>query len=167
MTRAQRSAVRACVQEAHKRLKEVGVHVRVSVRYRSPYVVLAVKRRTIYIPRWQGQVRTDPDLRSNFVDSLIHEFGHVYFNTYWQKVVAGGTRLFGVFAKPYKIVTSRNICNLMRRSPGYISRYAQMHPLEDFAETFLYIIQHRLKPPRTADKVLQRKLTYMVRLLKD
>lgn len=166
MTRARRSAVHACVQEARKRLKDAGVILRTVVKYSSPYLRLGVKGRTVYIPRWQGVVRTDPEFREAFIESLMHEFGHVYLNTWWPSIVRDGV-IFGTFQQPYAVTACRALVNVRKPRPGFISRYAQTHPMEDFAETFLYVVRHGLCPPRTMDKVLQRKLTYMVRLLKN
>lgn len=86
-------------------------------------------------------LRPEDRLSHNFHDKsplhlMLHELSHVFLNTYVlkkQSIVNDPEvrRLFGDLTKPYKRKPGPK-----NNQPVYVSRYAQSHPEEDFAEIF-------------------------------
>ena len=83
---------------------------------------------------------------------LIHELGHEF-------ALAGLTKedrramepLFGDYDKPY-----RRAKKPRRAGPDFVSRYAMVHPVEDFTETFAVCLW-RDWDPRAVDRLMQGK----------
>lgn len=119
----------------------------------------------ICVPLWQGLRCLRQHGRS--LRTFRHEFGHAYLYAHWDRIGAEATKLFGDFHAPYPGRVQLALGWLsIKRPPSHVSKYAALHPLEDFAETFEWVVRHDLKPPRPPDKVLRRKLNFMKRILR-
>jgi hypothetical protein len=98
---------------------------------------------------------------------LIHEIGH-----HFAEVVLNGTDrtrlrpVFGDYDAPY-----RRAPKPRRADTDHVSRYAMVHPAEDFAETFAVCLWRKWKPEEVEDllsgksPVCRRKVSEVARLL--
>lgn len=126
------------------------------------------------------EIRPEDRLSHNFVDKsplhlMLHELSHVFLNTYVlkkQSVVNDPEvrSLFGDLKKPYKRKPGPK-----NNQPFYVSRYAQSHPEEDFAEIFaIYVkndgdmnkIRHQLRSDGKGSRVY-RQLEWMDKFIKS
>jgi hypothetical protein len=120
----------------------------------------------ICVPIWQGLRCLRQGRRSR--RTFRHEFGHAYLYAHWDRIGAEAIKVFGDFHAPYPSRWELAAAWLStKRPPTHVSRYAALHPLEDFAETFEWVTRHNLKPPKPPNKVLRRKLNFMKRILRE
>lgn len=115
----------------------------------------------ITIPAWQVvRVVFDPArLRS----TVLHEFGHAFSDRFERQLRRRG--LVEVFGDPEREDYPDDLQLMWNRwgavDSGFVSSYAASHPEEDIAETFRYVVEHDLAPPRVRSKRLRRKLEFM------
>lgn len=92
----------------------------------------------ITIPRWQTlRARFDP----NYHRSILHEYGHAYLDLCDALTRTRLTQVFGSFTLVN--YPSRLKCLtgwLIPRPDGFVSGYATLHAVEDFAETFARVV---------------------------
>ena len=158
--------VDACVQEAKALL--CALHLPLDVTFiRGTGLMASCRSDVIAIPSWQV-LRTFGPWRASFVRTLLHECGHAFWNRHRDYLVrAGACKIFGSdrFAYPDDRTLLRY--RFGRRTAGFITSYARSHPLEDFAETFAYVVERRLKWSRVRDKVVRTKMQFMRQVLRD
>ncbi len=83
---------------------------------------------------------------------LIHELGHHFAATCLTRAdKARLAPLFGSIDRPYRRSRKPRTC-----SPDYVSRYAETHPVEDFAETFAVSLWRHWRP-RLVARLLRGK----------
>lgn len=159
--------VQQCAQEARNKLRALRIRVpRTCIHVASWSPMAGYCAGVIRVPVWQG-VRAYVD-RAGFIRTFIHEYGHAYLMTYWDRLIrAGADTTFGDFNRPYPTKATLLRCRFDPRAPeGYVSAYAAAHPLEDFAETFAWVVRYRMKPARVDNEVLQAKLDFMRRVVR-
>lgn len=153
--------------EAVHDLHVLGVHVPARVVCRTDKLRVAACGDLIIIPHLHRARTLTPRLREGLRRTLVHELGHVWLYHNWGRCMrAGFARVFGSPDAHYP----RGVGWLVRwarcrKKKAYISRYATYHPLEDWAETFEYVIRCGLRPRRVHNPELQSKLDFMVRAL--
>jgi len=100
---------------------------------------------------------------------IRHEYGHACNWHYWQNEgVNGFNALFGNYHQPYEEWLF--ICWKKRRLDwkNYITKYAQVHPAEDFAECFFIYLQKRGKIDYLKHRpVVYKKIQYVEKVLKE
>ncbi len=78
---------------------------------------------------------------------LIHELGHHFAASCLTRADRRSLRaLFGDYDRPYRRGPKPRRCG-----PDYVSRYAETHPVEDFAETFAVWLWRDWQPGRVAE----------------
>jgi len=113
----------------------------------------------------------NPDFRfhsDSCLGYIRHEYGHACIEHYWEQVGINGFKyLFGDYHQPYEEWLF--ICWRKRRFDwkNYVTKYAQVHPAEDFAESFFIYLQKKgdveeYRPHRT---VVWQKMQYVKKVL--
>jgi len=129
-------------------IPEVEQQVRVSLRQRGIRIATPIKQThslTCYyhgaegyigVPFWQ--VVKSPEALHR---TLLHECGHafMYENFCWES--AAFERLFGRLTTPYPGYPGLLWAAITPRTMKHVSAYAKAHPEEDFAETFVHVVQ--------------------------
>lgn len=83
---------------------------------------------------------------------LVHELGHEFALVSLTKADRRALApLFGDYDKPY-----RRAPRPRRAGPGFVSRYAMVHPVEDFTETFAVCLWKHWEP-RAVERLLAGK----------
>jgi hypothetical protein len=83
---------------------------------------------------------------TTFIHLLRHETGHAFFNErYNDSLKAQFKDAFGDIDKPYNVnlITQMLVGIRYDDRPEFVSKYAQVHPADDFAETFGVYLQKR------------------------
>ncbi len=99
---------------------------------------------------------------------LIHELGHEFaFVSLTEADKRAMAALFGDYDKPY-----RRARKPRRAGPDFVSRYAMVHPVEDFTETFAVCLWEDWEP-RAVERLMReksllcrRKLAFAARLIR-
>lgn len=124
------------------------------------------KTNSLIIPGWKNIFLRFRRGRQNVYQSLIHEFGHMFYTAY---IRSRQELTFNtVFGDPHTDYPKYGYLTFLlnRYDPAYISKYAQIHPCEDFAETFkFHILANRRISKHRGNKQLQRKFTYVENLI--
>jgi hypothetical protein len=117
----------------------------------------------IFIPRTKE--------RSDLREIVFHELGHAYAHNY--NIPKYVTNVFGEFLDmPYLQYQYRILKYYSGdRRIGYISRYAEVNPEEDFAETFSFVVSGRKHfngyiVDTLNDSLLRRKIRAVRKLLR-
>jgi len=99
--------------------------------------------------------------------SVAHEIGHAVFYCKDIGFKKRARKIFGDFDLTYE-----GAMGLLKSAfyneddPDYVTFYAMSHPEEDFAETFAYVIIHKNIGMYEHEKGLQKKIDYIINLLK-
>lgn len=83
---------------------------------------------------------------TTFIHLLRHETGHAFFNKkYTDGLKQQFKDAFGNIDKPYNVnlITQMLVGIRFEDRPEFVSKYAQVHPADDFAETFAVYLQKR------------------------
>lgn len=101
-------------------------------------------------------------------DLLFHELGHFFLDVHHGKLVPAKTfdKLFGDLEEPYDspLLNVPGLRHLPARYEGFVSRYAEIHPEEDWAETFALVmgfIRRNKDLELTGDRLLDRKILFI------
>lgn len=97
----------------------------------------------------------------------FHELGHFFLDVHYGNLLPekGFLRLFGDLEEAYDspLLDVPGVRHLPPRYEGFVSRYAEVHPEEDWAETFAVVMGfiHRNEDLElTDDALLDRKLLF-------
>lgn len=100
--------------------------------------------------------------------SLYHEVGHAVFERMDIINCEEANELFGDFEEDYEGTWGLIKSSMYSEREGYISKYAQSHPEEDFAECFAYLMERNNRIPKTMrDKEILAKLKYVKRIISE
>lgn len=103
-------------------------------------------------------------------DDLWHEIGHVVLDRL--RAIKSLEIVFEAFgnvnANYYfrKEYFSYDDCDYTD-NPDFVSRYAQSHPMEDFAETFAYVAERGFKKIKVKSEVKQKKIDTILRIVEE
>lgn len=105
---------------------------------------------------------------SSCINYIRHEYGHACIEHYWaQEGINGFRDLFGDYHQPYEEWLF--ICWRKRRFDwkNYITKYAQVHPAEDFAECFFTYLQKggNVKYLKKNRPLVYEKMLYVEKVL--
>lgn len=91
--------------------------------------------------------------------SLFHELGHAFVDKFKIFDDKAAIKLFGDFYKDYPDDGLRDSMALKPKA-RYLTKYCQVHPSEDFADCFAYVLKNFGSANHT-NKVIRRKLEYI------
>jgi hypothetical protein len=96
---------------------------------------------------------------TTFIHLLRHETGHAFFNEKFDASLKQQFKdAFGNIDKPYNVnlITQMLVGIRYEDRPEFVSKYAQVHPADDFAETFGVYLQKQGDPAKL-DKYITAK----------
>lgn len=158
--------MKMAVRQVRRRLQQLGISINVRVRYSSIGLCAYCSADGVWITIPKCQVVRLLWNADGVYRTIFHEFGHAFAQCYRVRLKKMGIkRIFGDLDCQYPSMLTLFNYRFGIKSEPYISAYAQSHPSEDFAETFAFVVQHGLQPPSVKNKVLQRKLDFMVKVL--
>lgn len=100
--------------------------------------------------------------------SLYHEIGHAVFERMDIINCEEANELFGDFEEDYEGTWGLIKSAMYSEAEGYISKYAQSHPEEDFAECFSCLVSNNNKIPKSIrDEEVIAKLKYVKRIINE
>jgi hypothetical protein len=97
--------------------------------------------------------------------SLAHELGHAFFAKEEVCRSRKAQELFGDFDKKYRGTTGLILSPLLRENDDYVTKYAQTHPEEDFADSFAFVVINGNRIPTDADGEVKRKMSFIRKLV--
>ena len=114
---------------------------------------------------------------TTLVHLVRHETAHAFFNVKWHAGMEQAYKdAFGDVMTPYNVsLLDQALAAIrFRDRPEFVSKYAQLHPAEDFAETMAVFLQKKGDPAKLAKFVkannknlgLQRKFDYCAQFTK-
>jgi hypothetical protein len=154
-------------RSVHRILKEFNVVVEVSGNEVARYYP---KQNKIVLPTWwdsaifmlfknvAGRACNTP------YATLYHECGHALDMNLGLSRRAEYKRLFGDAKAPYYGISKSNLGLFKRPRAGYVSKYAESHAIEDFADTFA---AYAMKLSFPNDPVIQQKLAFVRKVLRE
>lgn len=99
---------------------------------------------------------------------LFHELGHFFLEVHHGKLVSarGFSKHFGDRDEPYDsiLLNVPGLRHLPSEHEGFVSRYAEVHPEEDWAESFATVMKfvHKCRDLElTGDRILDAKLLFI------
>lgn len=100
--------------------------------------------------------------------AFLHELGHAFFESYAVDEYQEAWDLFGDFDQDY-YGNFALIGSVFYEEDGrYITRYAQTHPEEDFADTFAFLLDNEgIVPASIKNRTLKKKMKFIRSCLKD
>jgi len=137
------SPLEPLVQQLHRELREKGITFLPPVYLSDewgvpegvPIIAVPFYLAKPELAKLEEQITEDLEDEQQIAMYLRHEAGHAFNYAYELYRAKEWTDLFGPFSRPYieDYVASPHSRQFVRHLPGW---YAQMHPEEDFAETF-------------------------------
>lgn len=100
--------------------------------------------------------------------SLCHELGHAFYEIFLVESYQCSWKLFGDFDSHYSGINGMEESIYRYDDPEYISKYAQTHPKEDYADTFAHVLCNWKHPKiGISNKKLLKKIDYIIEHIND
>ena len=100
--------------------------------------------------------------------SLAHELGHAFFDKFDVADMSRAHDLFGDFNQEGFGTKGFVMSVLLPKEEGFITKYARLHPDEDFADCFaLLVLSDNKIPEEIKDRKILSKLRFIRKLIRE